>query len=120
MKQTTIRIMRLPVEGPAAVATIDNNLNAMQAEVGGLIEPVSMPRAGLDAFVNEEGLLNEEPINPHLTRLHQKFAGGVYSLGNGGLGYRGDAFVSRLNPKTGDQIDLTDEDILWLQQQIQQ
>jgi hypothetical protein len=98
MKQQQIRIAFYPVEGTPEVRTIDNELEAMQALVGGYIEAVPLAGLpGLDAFCDEEGLLKDRPLNPHFTPW--------------GWSIAGDVFIARLNPKTGDQIDLTEADL---------
>lgn len=63
MKQ--IRIMRKkPGEAPEFI-TIDNTLEALQAEVGGYIEPVTVAE-NLVIICDEEGRLKEKPHNCRL------------------------------------------------------
>jgi hypothetical protein len=127
----TIRIMRLPVEGEPEVVDIQNKLEAMQAQVGGLIEPVELPRSGLDLFLNEEGVVNGAELNPHALRLWEALNGipaTRFSLQagqqivraecNNGYGYRGDAYVARFDSESGHQVDLTDDDVQWLKARI--
>lgn len=114
-KQKTLRILRLPVEGPPSVVTIPNTLEAMQAEVGGNIEACAVQDGGrctwVDVFVSEEGLYREEALPNGKVPL-------LTEHDNQGYGYRGPAFVSRLNPRTGDQVDLLDSDLRWLQEKL--
>ena len=46
----------------------DNALKLFQQEVGGLIQPVAVG-LGLEAYVNEEGLMKGLPINPMASAL---------------------------------------------------
>lgn len=57
MKENMIKILKIEVGQPPAVKEISNDLKSLQAEVGGLIQPVEIG-FGCLAVVNEEGKLN--------------------------------------------------------------
>ncbi|MEA4988616.1 MAG: DUF3846 domain-containing protein [Anaerovorax sp.] len=57
MEENKIKVVKMDVGKPPAVKEIENTLEALQAEVGGLIECVYLDDGCL-AVVNEEGKLN--------------------------------------------------------------
>ncbi|WP_352416505.1 DUF3846 domain-containing protein [Oscillibacter ruminantium] len=57
MKENMIKVVKVEVGEPPMVKEIANDLNALQAEVGGLIECVYLDD-GCIAVVNEEGKIN--------------------------------------------------------------
>ena len=61
----TIRAVRIEVGQEPEIVFIEKSLEALQKEVGGLIELVSLDPK-IDAFVNEEGLLQGLPFNRYL------------------------------------------------------
>lgn len=67
-----IQVVRLAPGKMPEVATIEAGLDSLQAEVGGRIEVVGLAK-GVDAYVNEEGLLENLPFNCHLP---SEFGGG--------------------------------------------
>jgi hypothetical protein len=78
---------------------IDNSLEAMQQEVGGYIEAVGIDE-NLSIICNEEGKLMGLPANKPL-----KFDGQIVDI------LMGNFFISRVDPETGESIDITDKDI---------
>lgn len=66
-----IKALRVPVGGNPTVVEIGNDLGSLQAEVGGYIERIVLGR-GLDAYVNEEGMIlgmdyNRTVVTPYGT-----------------------------------------------------
>ena len=96
-----IKVLRKKVREPWELVEIDNTLEALQAEVGGYIETVTVT---CDAciVVNEEGMLNDLPFNSRLFGL-QLF--GTVLL----VGVDGDEFCDLPNPelfvKKGERIN---------------
>ena len=68
----TIRVVRLAPGKMPEETTIMAGLDSLQSEVGGNIEVVGLDK-GVDAYVNEEGLLIGLPFNCHLPTA---YAGG--------------------------------------------
>lgn len=68
-----MRVMIVPVEGQPYPKNIENNLESLQKEVGGYIEPMRTKLDGIIVLVNEEGALNqmENPPNPWLGTFGQ-------------------------------------------------
>lgn len=65
MEENKIKVLKIePGEAPA-VKEIGNDLQSLQAEVGGLIECISFPN-GCVVVCNEEGKLNGMPPNRRL------------------------------------------------------
>jgi hypothetical protein len=87
-----IKIIKAPVGSEPFVVEIDNGLDAMQAQVGGLIEVVRVD--GLDLICNEEGLLLSLPYNRTV----------------GGHRIHGDFFLSR-HDEDGEAVSVTTDDI---------
>ena len=56
-KENTIKILKIEVGSPPIVKEITNELESLQAEVGGLIQPLNIG-CGCMAVVNEEGKIN--------------------------------------------------------------
>lgn len=88
----TIRVVVARPGCEPVVASIGNNLDAMQGVVGGYIELV--PVNGLDLWVNEEGLLIGLPFN--------RMIGGTPMVGT--------ILVASSNEE-GDTIGLTDAQV---------
>jgi len=96
----TIRVVRLVPGQMPEVATIAAGLNSLQSEVGGNIEVVGLDK-GVDAYVNEEGLLIGLPFNCHLPSA---FAGGrmVPVVGT---------IILASHDEEGETVSLTDEQV---------
>lgn len=62
MKENTIKIMRIKVGQEPVVAEIENTLESLQSEVGGLIQLVYLAPECI-AVINEEGKLNGSQPN---------------------------------------------------------
>lgn len=58
-----VDILVVPVGGHPVITTIEATLEAQQAIVGGLIQPVTMQPDGLSVVVNKEGLILGLPTN---------------------------------------------------------
>jgi hypothetical protein len=95
-KKKTIRVVVIPVEGAARVEEIPDDLKTMQALVGGYVELVRLER-GLELWVNEEGLINELPLNRLASTLATRLIVGT-------------AFVARSNAR-GDTTSLRPGDV---------
>ena len=95
----TVRIVRKRVGQQPEVAEIPVGMDAMQAEVGGLIEPVRLTE-NVAIYVNEEGILLGLPMN---TVLRNSEGRAVFSL-------VGDLFVGA-NDEEGDSRSLTDDEV---------
>jgi hypothetical protein len=95
MKKNVIRIVVMEVACEPRVKMIKNTLEAFQAEVGGLIEPVEFHRSIHDSviYVNEEGLLESLPLN---------------CVWNGHY-LHGNLFISKSNEE-GENVGLTEEE----------
>lgn len=93
---SAVRVVVVPVEGPARVEEIPDSLEAMQAIVGGYVELVRLEN-GLELWVNEEGLLEELPPNRYASYLARH-------------PIVGPAFVSRSTPD-GDLANLKPSDV---------
>lgn len=94
-----VRIVRKRVGQQPEVAEIDAGLDAMQAEVGGMIEPIRLTEE-VAIYVNEEGILLGLPSN---TVLRNSAGRAVFSL-------VGDLFVGA-NDEEGDSRSLTDDEV---------
>lgn len=68
MAQNKLQVIRLTPGKAPEVAFIDKGLDALQKEVGGYIEVLGI-KSGIDAYVNEEGLLDGLPFNRFLPTL---------------------------------------------------
>lgn len=66
-KKSKVEVLLLRADGSQDVLN-DDSLPVMQKAVGGLVEPVELPSGGL-LLVNEEGLLQNLPVNPLATFL---------------------------------------------------
>lgn len=62
-----IEVLRIPVDGPVRLLTVDDGLDSMQALVGGDIEMIQGP--GWSAFIDEEGKFKPLPLNRLATRV---------------------------------------------------
>ena len=89
------RILFVPVGGSPVELTIPRGLEAMQQQVGGYIEMVTL-EDGIDLVCNEEGKLDGYPINRRIPEIRDTV--------------RGDFFISRHDDE-GETVDLTDEDV---------
>lgn len=89
------RILSVPVGSSPLELTIPRGLEAMQQQVGGYIEMVTLEE-GIDLVCNEEGKLQGLPANRVIPELRDTI--------------RGDFFISRHDDE-GETIDLTDEDV---------
>jgi len=77
-------IVKVPVVGEAEIVPFnkENSYKQLSDAVGGYIECAIIPhikttgKYGIDCFVNEEGLLNQLPLNPRLTCFASKSYGG--------------------------------------------
>lgn len=68
-KKRTVEVLFVPVKGDMELREIrSDDLKAMQAMVGGYIEPVRLDRK-TTIFVNEEGLMRDLPLNPRLSLM---------------------------------------------------
>ena len=65
MKENLITVLKIEPGLPPEVKEIGNDLQSLQAEVGGLIECISFPN-GCVVVCNEEGKLNGMPPNRRL------------------------------------------------------
>ena len=65
MKENQIKVLKIEPGQPPAAKEICNDLDALQAEVGGLIECISFPN-GCVVVCNEEGKLNGMQPNRRL------------------------------------------------------
>lgn len=75
------RGLRIDPDGTVADVMIDG-LKAMQAAVGGYIEPITLPDGTM--YVNEEGRLRSGEFNPVASKLYGgTLVGSVLLLGNG-------------------------------------
>lgn len=85
MASTILCIRKEPGKAPEVVQ-IENTLEALQHEVGGYIETVTIA-ADLTIVVNEEGMLRGLPYNANICGRH--LFGTILAVG-----VRGDEFVS--------------------------
>ena len=77
-------IVKVPVVGEAEIVPFnkENSYKQLSDAVGGYIERAIIPHIkpkgwyGIDCFVNEEGLLNQLPLNSCLTVFASKTYGG--------------------------------------------
>ena len=104
-----INVLIVEPEKAPRLANIDNELEAMQKIVGGLIQPVKPPQFKDDAIVvcNEEGKLLDLPPNMPLIDSN----GNVYDM------IVGTFFICRAPADSEDFESLTDEQInkyFWL------
>lgn len=90
-----IRVLLLPVMDNARVEYMENTLEAKQKYVEGYIECLSVGD-DVDIICNDEGKFTHRPNRP---------------IFNGADCVYGPAIVARVDPATGNYIDLTDEDI---------
>ena len=67
----TIRVIRLLPGQPPELADIPKGLEALQKEVGGYIDVLGL-KPGVDAIVNDEGLLDGLPFNRMLPSSYGK------------------------------------------------
>ena len=79
MSAITVLTIPADVQQPMVHVTIDNgDLRAMQALVGGSIQPMYLPDSAHELIVNEEGKIVAEPtFNVRATDLARQF-GGLY------------------------------------------
>lgn len=97
MKNKIKVVVKRPQE-KAFVAEIDKGLASLQNFVDGLIECVEMPRVkNVDIILNEEGKLLGLPFNFFLPEYRDVVAG--------------TAVIAGFNPRSGNHISLTDEQI---------
>lgn len=98
--------IRIPVEGDPSLVTIqetDDELEILQGIVGGLIEPVPVDE-NHDLYVNEEGLLENLPVNFNamFVAAHQFLVGDAVMVGpvddEGNTGSVSQAWIERLVP----------------------
>lgn len=89
------RILFVPVGGSPVELAIPRGLEAMQQQVGGYIEMVTL-EDGIDLVCNEEGKLDGLPVNRRIPEIRDTV--------------RGDFFISRHDDE-GETVDLTDEDV---------
>ena len=87
-----IKVIKFPVGSDPLVMEIGDDLDAMQAQVGGMIQIVEVD--GLDLVCNEEGLILELPFN--------RIVGGHY--------IHGDFFFTRHDDEGG-TTSVTKDDI---------
>ena len=104
------QVLKIPVDGPVRSQKVEDYayLDTLQAIVGGLIEPVDLPElGGLTIYVNEEGLLTNEPeMNRRATDL--AMAGGMMLMGP----LFGDAVVVGPLLSDGNTDTLSDEKVI--------
>lgn len=101
-----MRIIKLEVGKEAYIKDIDeaDSLSAMQAEVGGLIEPI-YPEEGIVVIVNEEGLINGSKLN----RTIKNGEGAIIAVAGGDCficGDTGEDFVSIPDDKIEKYMEL--------------
>lgn len=97
MKNKIKVVVKRPQE-KAFVAEIDKGFASLQNFVDGLIECVEMPRVkNVDIILNEEGKLLGLPFNFFLPEYRDVVAG--------------TAVIAGFNPRSGNHISLTDEQI---------
>jgi hypothetical protein len=87
-----IKVIKYPVGSDPLVVEIDDDLDAMQAQVGGMIQIVEVD--GMDLVCNEEGLVLNLPFN--------RVVGGHY--------IHGDFFLARHDDE-GNTTTVTKDDI---------
>lgn len=75
-----IKILKLPVSGPCEVKQIENTLEALQQEVGGYIETLTLA-ADCCMIVDEEGRLKDKPLNEKASRLGLPIVGDALFVG---------------------------------------
>lgn len=101
MPQHQIKVVRMTTDAIGyKLCMIDNTLEALQACVGGYIEPVAHRTPGTAYFVNERGLLIGLPRNP-LARIAIQALGGRSQL------LVGDAVITGVDAE-GDCTDVPD------------
>lgn len=68
-----MKVLFIPVEGIPVFTVIGDELAEMQKLVGGYIEVVGLGRirSDLHMVIDEEGKLNNKPVNRFATRLYQ-------------------------------------------------
>ncbi|MFI3327027.1 MAG: DUF3846 domain-containing protein [Clostridia bacterium] len=67
MKENKMKIVKIEPNQKPIVKEIDNNLNSLQAEVGGLIQCVYLDDGNI-AVINEEGKINGSEPNRRIGR----------------------------------------------------
>lgn len=78
-----IKIIRLPAFGTCEVKQIENTLEALQHEVGGYIETITLA-ADCCMIVDEEGRLKDKPLNEQASRLGLAIVGDALLVGVAG------------------------------------
>jgi hypothetical protein len=66
----SVRALLIPVSGPVIEVEV-RSLEELQLHVEGFIEGITLRQQGY-AYVNEEGLIRNLPINPRASRLLQR------------------------------------------------
>jgi len=79
-----MKILKKEPGGVYYLKEIENTLEAMQAEVGGYIEQVTVDRS-CAIICNEEGLIKGLPYNTKLAGIH--FLGPIFVVGTKGEEY---------------------------------
>jgi hypothetical protein len=77
----TKRVLHINVENETITETTISCLEDMQALVGGLIERAAVFPNGDELYVNEEGLLEENPRWFMVKGGHQPYAGNGFIIG---------------------------------------
>lgn len=89
-KEHTVKIIVVSATGAAPTTkNIDGSLASLQAEVSGCIEPVHTQRDDITVYANEEGLLQNLPLNRNMLIIKtlgispSLIAGDFIIVGNG-------------------------------------
>ena len=83
-----MKVVYMPYNGSPTIEEMDHTLEAMQTKVNGYIEslPLHLESGKVHLIINEEGLLQSLPINPH---FFYKIYGNAFIVAS-----EGDEFVS--------------------------
>ncbi len=110
MKQEMIKILKIEVGKEPFVKEIPNELEALQSEVGGLIQPVELG-LGAIAIVNEEGKLNGSQPNRWLGD-YDIICGDFFICGDAGenFGSLSDEQITALTDQFKDVPEFTGEE----------
>lgn len=91
-----IKIMIKEPDKSPIIKKVDDDLKTFQKIVGGRIELIEMPgNDNIDIYANDEALLNHEP-------------GNIWIAGTGDC-VKGTCYMVGYDPKTGDNISLSDK-----------
>lgn len=78
-----MKVIKLCTDGVCSIKDIENTLEALQQEVGGYIETITLA-ADCCMIVDEEGRLKDKPLNEQASRLGLAIVGDALLVGVAG------------------------------------